>query len=109
MEELDAAKIGKRIRELRKIKKLTQEKLAEISGVSVVLIGTLETKGRNISIETLVKLLDGLNVSFIEFFSAFESTENDTANLIELLSRSNNIKDYIDVFTKILKMESSDI
>jgi|GEM_PF-4716801 len=108
MEELDTIKIGKRIKELRKIKKLTQERLSEISGVSVVLIGTLETKGRNISIETLVKLLDGLDTSFIEFFSAFESTENDIANLIELLSRSNDKQNYVDVFTKILKIGSND-
>ncbi|HIC45107.1 MAG TPA: XRE family transcriptional regulator [Sulfurimonas sp.] len=58
--------IGKKIKELRKEKGLTQEALAELAGISRVTLGKLE-RGDTISItmNTLYILLDCLSYEFI--------------------------------------------
>ena len=59
--------IGQKIRSLREEKKLTQEELANISGISRVTLGKLE-KGEmgNTSVKTLDLILDRLGFE-IEF------------------------------------------
>lgn len=81
--------IGERIRQLRKAKKLTQEELAEKAGVNASYMGTVERGERNISIETLEKIIQGLDVSPAEFFQ-FHDLENDqmineNGKLLEML------------------------
>jgi DNA-binding XRE family transcriptional regulator len=46
---------------LRKMEKLSQKKLSEISGVSISTIKNIETRKENITIETIVKLTVALN------------------------------------------------
>ena len=55
--------LGKRIRAERRQQDLTQEKLAELSGISDSFMGHIERGGRTLSIETLAKLADALDVS----------------------------------------------
>ncbi|WP_050551806.1 helix-turn-helix domain-containing protein [Clostridium tunisiense] len=55
--------LGKRIKNAREIKKLTQEKLAEIIGVSTVYISHLEIGSKTPSLETLIKISNVLEVS----------------------------------------------
>lgn len=68
--------IGERIRQFRKAKGLTQEELAEKAGVNASYMGTVERGDRNISIETLEKIMQGLDVSPTDFFQ-FHAIEND--------------------------------
>ena len=54
--------IGLKIRELRKDKKLTQEYLSELSGISRVTLGKLERgEVSSVSIKTLDIILDALD------------------------------------------------
>ena len=48
--------IGNKLKELRKEKKVSQEELAKIVGVTPSAIGFYENDGRNPSYEVLVKL-----------------------------------------------------
>ena len=60
--------IGKRTRELRRAKGMTQADLAEASGLARSYIAELETGRRNPRLPALEKLLVGLDVSPREFF-----------------------------------------
>jgi len=61
-----------RIRELRKAKKLTQEKLAELSSLHVVYISMIEHGKHNATLKTLSKLAKGLKVPVWEIFMGME-------------------------------------
>lgn len=60
---VDYALLGKRLAELRKQKKLTQEKLAEKTGLANNYISNIENNRSIPSLETLVKLCDALGVT----------------------------------------------
>lgn len=60
--------IGERIRTLRKEKGYTQESLSEKSGIHVTYISDIERGERNISMETLEKVISALEVNPVEVF-----------------------------------------
>jgi len=62
-------KISFRIKQLRKEKNLTQEKLSQLSGVDYKHIQLLESKkAPAVRIDTLEKICIGLNISLSNFF-----------------------------------------
>ena len=63
MHNIDYKELGKRIRAERRRQDLTQEKLAEMAEISDSFIGHIERGGRTLSIETLAKLANVLNLS----------------------------------------------
>lgn len=63
-------KLGKRIKEIREKKKITQEALASRSGVERTFISHIERGGRNISLETIEKVAAGLGVSIADLFTS---------------------------------------
>ena len=65
-------KIGLRIKELRKMKNLSQEKLGLDAGIDRTYVASVENGKRNISIENIEKLTKALGVSFEEFFKGIE-------------------------------------
>lgn len=95
--------VGNRIRELRKAKGWTQEQLAEAAGLHYSYIGGVERGDRNISLETLEKIIEGLQVAASEIFKFEEKTEYHKAmdEHITLISPL-NARD-ITVLTKINK------
>ena len=61
-------KVGKRIKELRNNLGISQEELGFRSGVHRTYIASLEVGKRNISVATLEKIVNALEVSFSDFF-----------------------------------------
>jgi transcriptional regulator with XRE-family HTH domain len=61
-------KVGKRIKQLRNKLAISQEELAERAGVHRTYIASLEVGKRNVSIATLEKIVNALEVSLSEFF-----------------------------------------
>lgn len=55
--------IGRRIRELRRQQHMTQEQLAEKTGISLSFMGHIERGSRILSVDTLVKLTEALHCS----------------------------------------------
>lgn len=60
--------LGKRIQELRKSKRLTQEELAEMVGIGTPNISYFETGKFSPSVETLEKLANALGVEIYELY-----------------------------------------
>lgn len=81
---------GKKIREFRESKKLTQAQLGKMLGVSQALIGQWETGKRKPKYETLEKIASVLGVSVLEIMEIdeldFESRFN--ANYNNLLEKT---------------------
>lgn len=61
-------KVGDRIKNLRNDNKISQEELANRAGMARGFISGLETGKRNVTVETLGKILLVLNVSYSAFF-----------------------------------------
>ena len=61
-------KFGLRVKEIRLDKGLTQEILAELSGISRQYIGDVERGERNISLINIQKIADALNINLNELF-----------------------------------------
>ncbi len=60
--------IGKRIKELRKQKKMRQEKLAEMVGITPNYLSALERGAYNIKLDTLVQIIDCLDITSDDLF-----------------------------------------
>ena len=74
--------IGQRIRNYRTQKKLSQEKLAELSGCHHTYIGQVERGEKNATLESIEKIASALNVSLAQLFEKLGDTE--TADSIPL-------------------------
>lgn len=69
MEESVLIKFGRRVRELRKEKNLTQQQLADISGLHKNYIGMIERGERNPSLLNIDILARSLDVQITDLFS----------------------------------------
>jgi DNA-binding XRE family transcriptional regulator len=63
-------KIGLRIKELRTQKELTQEGLAWNAEINRTFMNHVENGRKNISIESLEKIISGLETNIKEFFNS---------------------------------------
>ena len=61
--------IGKRIKFIRESKGLTQEKLAEKSGLSLDYIGKIEVNINRPGLKSLIKIAEALEVHISELFN----------------------------------------
>lgn len=98
--------IGERIRYYRLQQGLTQQELAEASQLSLPFINQIENNHRNISMETLVKILMALEVSLSDFFKPFSVT-TDNPKLTDLLLALDQSKDkdrLIGLFLEIAQL-----
>ncbi|SWW71224.1 anaerobic benzoate catabolism transcriptional regulator [Klebsiella pneumoniae] len=65
--------LAENVREYRNINNLSQEQLAEISGLHRTYIGSVERKERNVTLSTLISLSKALNVSVPDLLTKQES------------------------------------
>jgi transcriptional regulator with XRE-family HTH domain len=61
---------GKRLNQLRKDRKMSQENLAELSELNRPYISAIEQGKRNVSLEVISKLAQALNIEINQFFEA---------------------------------------
>ncbi|MCD7878763.1 MAG: helix-turn-helix domain-containing protein [Candidatus Gastranaerophilales bacterium] len=92
---MDPKKIlGKRIQYYRKIRKITQEKLAEIIGIDTISISKIETGKNYPTAENLEKIASVLKVELYELFvndniKTNEELLNEIHTLINTISKDN--------------------
>lgn len=69
-------KFGLRVRELRVARGISQEVLAQKSGLHRTYIGGIERGERNVSLENIQKIANGLNISIESLFCGLEEVTN---------------------------------
>lgn len=92
MQELDFARIGQRIREIRIAKHFTQEYIATLTGVNVSHISNIETNKVKVSLTLLVSICNALDVTLDyllenEYHHPSSATEQELLNVIGVLSK----------------------
>ena len=83
---------GKRIKELRKQKKLTQEQLGELVGIDYKQIGNIETGTYFTTMPTLEKIANALEVEIVELFN-FNHNKNKDQLLKEIITLLENAQE----------------
>ena len=68
-----ARALGRAIRETRRSRGLTQEELAASIGLHRTYIGDVERATRNVTVQTLKRLADGLGISMTELVRMAET------------------------------------
>ncbi|WP_019637871.1 helix-turn-helix domain-containing protein [Paenibacillus fonticola] len=95
--------VGNRIRELRKSKNWTQEQLAEAATLHYSYIGGVERGDRNISLETLEKIVTALDVPAWELFRHEDKSDKHILLHEHVSLISNRSAEEIAIITKITK------
>lgn len=96
-------KIGELVREYRLSKKLTQQELAEKSDLSLPFINLIENNRRNLSVDTLLKILSAMDIDPSDFFRPLsETSDNNLQLLIEKIQLNKNRTESIGLFLNIL-------
>lgn len=88
---MEYVRIGQRIRNIRKAKGLTQEKLAELVDISLTHMSHIETGSTKLSLPVFVKIAQALHVSADELLFGNMQTArtialHDIASLLEQCS-----------------------
>lgn len=97
--------IGKLVREYRLKKNLTQQELAELSDLSLPFINLVENNRRNLSVDTLLRILQAMEIEPSDFFKPLSYSSNqDPQLLIEKLQVKEDSSEYIKVFLNILRL-----
>ena len=97
--------IGKLVREYRLKKNLTQQELAELSDLSLPFINLVENNRRNLSVDTLLRILQAMEIEPSDFFKPLSYSSNqDLQLLIEKLQVKEDSSEYIKVLLKILRL-----
>jgi transcriptional regulator with XRE-family HTH domain len=68
--------VGERIRQVRELRGLTQEKLANEAGISKGFLSEVENKGRNLSLDVLLRIATVLHAS-VEYLAKGEGVNPD--------------------------------
>lgn len=98
-------KIGELVREYRLSKKLTQQELAEKSDLSLPFINLIENNRRNLSVDTLLKILSAMDIDPSDFFRPLSETSDDNLQfLIKKIQLNKNRTEIIDLFLNILNL-----
>ena len=77
-------KLGKQVRQLRKGRKWSQQKLSDVSGLAVRTISRIERGVMNPSFEVLTTLVDVLGISFDFLFTSSDDQDTDLQEMIGL-------------------------
>ena len=98
--QLDYKKIGGKIKEIRKQKNITREKLSELIGISAMYLGQLERGERRGGINNYIEIANVLNLSLDYLFL----DELHTAEVVDnqILQKMNEVLNTLDNNNKTL-------
>ena len=109
MDSINFEEIGKKLRELRISKGLTQEYIANMANVNTSHISNIENNRAKISLSTLIHVCNALNTT-IDYILNEEYTDSlsvlDQTILIELKRCDKNTKEKILKIIRILQPNS---
>jgi transcriptional regulator with XRE-family HTH domain len=95
--------IGVRIKELRKHKELSQEKLADRMNISPKYLSNIERGKENPTLDTFMKIADALHIELSEIFNySPEASSRELKQMITDLIK-NSDKKQLKLFAEIVK------
>lgn len=94
--------LGQRLRELRKRKNITQERLSELIDVDPSTISNIENGKNYPTMNNLVSIIDVLDISFTEVFD-FEHKDSADNLVDEIINIMHKNPDSVELFYKIIK------
>ena len=99
--------LGKRIKEIRKSKRLTQEQLAEYIGIETSSVSNIENGRYFPTAENLDKIMQILQISPCELFAAEynESNDNLIAELTDAMKNSEKLTKLMYKFYMVIKYQ----
>lgn len=84
---------------------MTQQELAELSDLSLPFINLVENNRRNLSVDTLLRILQAMEIEPSDFLKPLSYSSNqDLQLLIEKLQVKEDSSEYIKVFLNILRL-----
>ena len=84
MQDKNLKKLGKQVRQLRKGRHWSQQKLSDVSGLAVRTISRIERGLMNPSFEVLSTLVDVLGISFDFLFTSSDNQDTDLQEITGL-------------------------
>lgn len=98
----DKELMGKKIKVARKEKGYTQEYLSELVGISNRTLNLMEKGKSGMTIETLIKFCNALNVS-PNYVLSYKSNTSDKENLLDRFTPDQQriVKEFVDTFEKL--------
>ena len=98
--------IGERIRNYRNREGINQEQLAERCGLHATYIGQLERGEKNATLESMGKIVRGLNISFETLFENIQVGElkNKIASLCYSLIDAQSEKEQVAIYELIQRI-----
>lgn len=96
------SKLARRIRQLRKINKMTQEQLAEKADLHFTYIGEIERTEKNPTITSLEKIAKAFNISLTELVS-FPDERPSVGSNVDTLKKALKLLDFAKELGKIEK------
>ena len=84
MQDKNLKKLGKQVRQLRKGRHWSQQKLSDVSGLAVRTISRIERGLMNPSFEVLATLVDVLGISFDFLFTSSDNQDTDLQEITGL-------------------------
>lgn len=94
--------LGKKVRECRKRKQLTQEQLAEIVDISPSFLGHIERGSRVASLETFARLCNALDVS-PHYLLSNELIEMNVSELEDLVANRERLLRLLSMAVEVLE------
>jgi transcriptional regulator with XRE-family HTH domain len=94
------ATVGRKIQKFRSLQSMTQQELAERSGLSVPFVSQIETGNRKASLDTYQKLAAGFGIELWELFR--EPTEKKIKKSVSLQNLNGKQKKLLVQFLKSL-------
>ena len=79
--------IGKKIKELRKQKKLTQKRLSKLTGIAEITIRQYEADKYNPKMENLQKIANALSVSIVELIPESSPLQKEQLERVDHLAQ----------------------
>lgn len=97
--------ISKQLRDVRKIRGITQQELAELTDLSVPYISQIENNKTNLSLETFLRLTQALDISLSTFFEPYStSTDTEITELIVKIKENKYSKELAKEILKVIEL-----
>ncbi|MFU2181974.1 helix-turn-helix domain-containing protein [Streptococcus pluranimalium] len=97
--------ISKQLRDIRKIKGITQQELAELTDLSVPYISQIENNKTNLTLETFLRLTQALDISLSTFFEPYSnSADTEITELIVKIKENKHSKELAKEILKVIEL-----